>query len=79
MCAERMRTVRPWMLLREAAPVWGGRGCFVLAPKKLVRFLEANWLKLVIFAAIGVAIIWAALPRRKVFKERRPPADEPSG
>ena len=44
-----------------------------------MQFLQANWLKLFIFALIVVAVIWAALPHGKSFKKRKPPSDEPSG
>jgi hypothetical protein len=78
LCVGRNPTAS-YFSAKQLRSVYPFRGCFVFSPKKLVRFLEANWLKLVIFAAIGVAIIWAVLPRRKPFRERRPPGSMSRG
>jgi hypothetical protein len=38
---------------------------------RLVQFLQANWFKLLLLVAIGVAVFWAALPHGKRSKETR--------
>jgi hypothetical protein len=44
-----------------------------------VQFLEANWLKLLIFALIVLMVIWAVVRDRKHSEKGKPPGGQPSG